>query len=71
MDMTGWLKYLTKALETQMHEIQLKGSHAMKLDALVQQYKLSERQKLVLESLLEREEDFTIQKYRSALPGNQ
>ncbi len=69
MDMTGWLEYFTKALETQMHEIQLKGSHAMKLDALVQQYKLSERQKLVLESLLEREEDFTIQKYEALCPG--
>ena len=45
-----------------MHEIQLKGSHAMKLDALVQQYKLSERQKLVLESLLEREGDFKLKR---------
>ena len=59
MDLTSWLEYFTKALETQMREIQQKGSHAMKLDVLVHQYKLSERQKQALESLLEREEDFT------------
>ncbi len=69
MDMTAWLEYFTRALETQMHEIQLKGSHAMKLDLLVPQYKLSERQKQALESLLTREEDFTIQDYESFCPG--
>lgn len=69
MDMTGWLEYFSKALETQMHEIQLKGSHAMKLDVLVLKYKLSERQKLALESLLEKEENFTIQEYESLCPG--
>ena len=68
MDMTVWLEYFSKALETQMHEIQLKGSHAMKLDVLVAQYKLSKRQKQALEGLLEREEDFTIQDYESLCP---
>lgn len=69
MDMTVWLEYFTKALETQMHEIQFKGSQAMKLDVLVLQYKLSTRQKQALESLLTREEDFTIQDYESLCPG--
>ena len=69
MDMTGWLEYFSRALETQMHEIQIKGSHAMKLDVLVLQYKLSERQKQAFESLLERESDFTIQDYESLCPG--
>lgn len=69
MDMTGWLEYFCRALETQMHEIQLKGSRAMKLDVLVLKYKLSERQKQALESLLTREEDFTIQDYESLCPG--
>lgn len=69
MDLTSWLEYFTKALETQMHEIQLKGSHAMKLDVLVLQYKLSERQKQALESLLEKEEGITIQDYESLCPG--
>lgn len=68
-DMTGWLEYFSKALETQMHEIQLKGSHAMKLDVLVLRYKLSERQKQALEGLLERKEAFTIQDYELLCPG--
>ena len=49
MDMTVWLEYFSKALETQMHEIQLKGIHAMKLDILVEKYKLSKRQKQLLQ----------------------
>lgn len=69
MDMTSWLEYFSKALETQMHEIQRKGSQAMKLDVLVLQYQLSERQKQALESLLTREKDFTIQDYESLCSG--
>ncbi len=69
MDMTVWLEYFTKALETQMYEIQLKGSNVIKLDVLVQKYKLSERQKLALECLLENKEHFTIQDYESLCPG--
>ncbi len=69
MDMTSWLEYFSKALETQMHEIQLKGSHAIKLDILALQHKLSERQKQALENLLMREKDFTIQDYESLCPG--
>lgn len=69
LDMTSWLEYFTKALETQMHEIQLKGSNAIKLDVLVLNYKLSNRQKKALENLLEKEEDFTIQEYESLCPG--
>jgi Fic family protein len=68
MDMTEWLEYFTKALETQMHEIQYKGSLSLKLDLLAQQYALSARQKRVLESLLEKE-SFTIQDYESLCPG--
>lgn len=63
MDMTIWLEYFSKALETQMREIQLKGTHAMKLDILVAKYKLSERQKQILQKSLETNEDFTIQQY--------
>lgn len=67
--MTCWLEYFTKALETQMHEIQLKGSHAMRLDVLVLKYKLSDRQKHALDYLLERKEDFSIQDYELSCPG--
>ena len=69
MDMTSWLEYFCKALETQMHEIQLKGSQAMQLDVLVLQHKLSERQKQVLESLMTKEKDFNIQDYEALCPG--
>ena len=69
MDMTSWLEYFCKALKTQMHEIQLKGSQAMKLDVLALQHKLSKRQQQVLESLMAREQDFTIQEYESLCSG--
>ena len=69
LDMTSWLEYFTKALETQMHEIQFKGSNAIKLDVSVLNYKLSNRQKKALENLLEKEGDFTIQEYESFCPG--
>jgi len=68
MDMTLWLEYFAKALETQMHEIQVKGSHAIKLDILVLKYKLSDRQKLLLETFFEKKEGFTIQQYEQLCP---
>jgi predicted HTH transcriptional regulator len=68
MDMTSWLEYFTKALQTQMHEIQTKGSQMIKLDALTFQHKLSDRQKIALENLLIKEEIFTIQEYESLFP---
>nr|WP_166156407.1 Fic family protein [Neochlamydia sp. AcF84]NGY95278.1 hypothetical protein [Neochlamydia sp. AcF84] len=69
MDMTSWLEYFSTALETQMHEIQLKGSQAIKLDILALKYKLSERQKQALEILLEAEKKFTIQEYELLCPN--
>lgn len=69
MDMTSWLEYFCQALETQMQEIQLKGSQAMRLDVLVLQHKLSERQKKALEIMITREKDFNIQDYESLFPG--
>lgn len=69
MDMTCWLEYFSRALETQMREIQLKGSHAMKLDVLVLEHKLSDRQKQALDCLIERKEDFSIHDYELLCPG--
>jgi Fic family protein len=68
MDMTGWLEYFSRALETQMREIQIKGSHAIRLDVLSLAHKLSERQKKALDNLLEREEDFSIHDYELLFP---
>ncbi|MBS0622869.1 MAG: hypothetical protein JSR80_07955 [Verrucomicrobia bacterium] len=70
MDMTSWLEYFTIALQTQMREIQIKGSYAIKLDVLALQYQLSERQKRALENLLVKEEAFTIQDY-TAFPRSE
>lgn len=69
MDMTVWLEYFTAALQTQMQEIQIKGTNAIKLDVLSIKHKLSERQKTALESLLEKEGSFTVQEYESVCPG--
>jgi len=69
MDLTGWLEYFTAALQTQMQGIQLKGASAIKLDVLALQHKLSERQKMALESLFMVEDSFTIQEYEKFCPG--
>lgn len=69
MDMTSWLEYFCKALETQMREIQFKGSQVMKLDILALKHKLLDRQKQALENLIARETDFNIQEYESLCPG--
>lgn len=69
MDMTSWLEYFCKALETQMHEIQFKGSQAMKLDVLMLEYKLSSRQKQALERMISNKKQFTIQDFEIICPG--
>lgn len=68
MDMTYWLEYFCKALETQMHEIQKKGSQAIQLDIVAIKHQLSQRQKQVLE-LYERGEEFSIHDYELLCPG--
>ena len=69
MDMTIWLEYFCKALESQMKEVQQKGSQAMQLDVLAAQYQLSERQRAALGNLVDRGGDFTIQDYEALSPG--
>ncbi|MGA8165340.1 MAG: Fic family protein [Waddliaceae bacterium] len=69
MDMTCWLEYFCKALETQMREIQLKGSRAIKLDVLAVEHKLSQRQKQALEHFIERGGEFSINDYERLCPA--
>lgn len=69
MDMTYWLEYFCKALETQMREIQLKGSMAIQLDILAIEHKLSQRQKRALEYLFEKGREFSINDYELLCPG--
>lgn len=68
MDMTAWLEYFCKALETQINEIHQVGTRVLKLDALAIDYKLSERQKQVLNYFVEKEGGFTIQDYEVLCP---
>ena len=68
MDMTQWLEYFCKALETQMSEIQFKGTRAIQLDIIALEHKLSERQKKALEYMLENEGKFSINDYESLCP---
>lgn len=69
MDMTRWLEYFCKALETQMHEIQLKGSRAIQLDVLTIEHQLSQRQKQALEYLFDKGGEFSINDYELLNPG--
>ncbi|MGZ3632884.1 MAG: Fic family protein [Parachlamydiaceae bacterium] len=69
MDMTCWLEYFCKGLETQMREIQLKGSQAIQLDVLTIEHKLSHRQKQALEHFLEKGREFSINDYELLCPG--
>lgn len=69
MDMTSWLEYFCKGLETQLREVKSKGTQAIQLEHLSIDYKLSERQKQLLGHLFEREGDFSIQDYEKLLPG--
>lgn len=69
MDMTYWLEYFSRALETQMQEIQLKGTRTIQLDVLVAEHNLSERQKQLLAYMFEKEADFSIQDYELLCPG--
>lgn len=68
MDMTHWLEYFTHALETQMHEIQHQGTRTIKLDQLVQELNLSERQKRALHFMLGTSTEFSIQDYEKLFP---
>lgn len=69
MNMTHWLEYFCQALATQMRTIQYKGSQAMEVDRIVQQFTLSERQKRALERLIEKPAALTIQEYEALCPG--
>ncbi len=69
MDMTSWLEYFCKALETQMREIQLKGTQAIQIDILKIQHKLSDRQKKLVDNFIERGGEFSIHDCELLLPG--
>ena len=48
MDMTGWLEYFVKGLETQIGELQNKSAAIIKYESLIQNNKLSKHQNIAI-----------------------
>ncbi|MBU1234124.1 MAG: Fic family protein [Proteobacteria bacterium] len=67
MDMTGWLDYFVKGLETQMIEIKERGEQVIRRDVLGQKHGLNERQNKALAFLLEHKK-LTIQDFEKLCP---
>ncbi|MBI2944803.1 MAG: Fic family protein [Candidatus Wallbacteria bacterium] len=68
LDLTGWLEYFTGGLAQQMREVQQRGERIIRRDALAQQHRLSERQRLAVGYLLDHE-SLTIQEFETLCPG--
>ncbi len=68
MDLTAWLEYYTEALAAQLREVQERGERIIRLDVLAQRHRLSDRQKRVLEHIMERGE-MAIQDFERLYPG--
>lgn len=56
MDLTGWLEFFVCGLSTQMAEVKTRGELAIRRDVIAGEHRLSERQALLVEALLERGE---------------
>ncbi len=54
MDLTGWLDYFTTGLATQMDEVKERGTKVIKIDLLVREHNLNERQAKALGFVLEK-----------------
>jgi len=67
MDMTGWLEYFVKGLSTQMGETKERGETAIRIDILVKEHNLSERQAQALGHILEHG-SIAIQDYEHLCP---
>jgi Fic family protein len=53
MDVTGWLEYFLGGLTAQLGEVKQRGERAIRRDALVKQYGLSDRQAKAIDHILE------------------
>ena len=53
MDMTGWLEYFVKGLETQIGELQNKSAAIIKYESLIQNNKLSKHQNIAIGYIIE------------------
>lgn len=67
MDHTGWLEFFCHGLATQMQEAVERGTRAIKADVMRMEFKLNERQLLVVERLLA-QPTLTIAEYEQICP---
>jgi Fic family protein len=67
MDMTGWLEYFVEGLSTQLTEVKDRGERAIRRDALIKEYGLSDRQATALGHILEHG-SLTIQDFEQLCP---
>jgi len=68
MDMTAWLEFFVDGLSTQLAEVKRRGEHAIRLDLLVKDHSLSQRQARAIEHVLE-QGSLTIRKYEQLCPN--
>lgn len=68
MDLTGWLKFFTNGLATQLEEVKVRGESAMRRDVLALKHGLSERQALAVGQAIEYGQ-LTVQAYEALCPG--
>lgn len=67
MDHTGWLEFFTHGLAIQMEDTVQRGTRAITTDVMAKQFKLNERQSLVIAHLLE-QESITIGEFEQLCP---
>ena len=67
LNMTGWLEYFVEGLATQLTEAKERGQRIIKRDVLVLQHKLSDRQAVAIEHVLEHG-SLTIQEFERLCP---
>lgn len=68
MDLTGWLEYFTAGLATQLDEVKARGERAIRRDLLAREHRLSERQAVALDHVMEHGR-IMIQDYEALCPG--
>ena len=53
MDLTSWLEFFTQGLATQLDEVKARGERVIRVDVLIRQYNLNDRQAAAIEYLFE------------------
>jgi Fic family protein len=68
MDLTGWLEFFTEGLAIQLDEVKARGERAIRRDVLAREHRLSDRQALALDRVLEAGR-LNIQELQALCPG--